>query len=372
MPILSLTEPLIHAYGSERNFEQAQIYYLQGAVNWLIQRGDTLYSEVKATQTARYYPTIQCYEEKILTSRCTCRFGQEERNCEHILATLLKYFYEPPTIETRPTLKQSLTERSALELQTLLITLANQYPKLLLEIEERLLVSSPTESKSRPLVQIENREFRTYIRKALSYGFENDLVRQWFTQVTTFLDSGETYNALNLLTLLTEEAIQQAQYYRQELDYQEDKFIMEFFAQIDKLWATIFLSLTLTPVQMEYWNSYLQQWQLLATDAPQYFRVALASLQYGWDYSPLQAVLQGEFTETIFEAEEEEVATSLVEIYLHLLSTQQRYREFLALAKAQQHHSAYLWMLWKLKRKSTAVVAVLQILWKLIFKFIRD
>src|SRR5205085_1404306 len=86
-----------------------------------------------------------------------------------------------------------------------------------------------------------------------------------------------------------------------------------------------------------------------AFDAPQ-----TAALD-GWDYPPLQRVLQGSITEQgAWEGEAPDYADDLTEARLHILQRRGRFQEYLYLAEAEGHTKEYVTMLVRLGRVDEA------------------
>ena len=82
-----------------------------------------------------------------------------------------------------------------------------------------------------------------------------------------------------------------------------------------------------------------------------------AALEQGWDYPPLQRVLQGEITTNRADETDESIdyAEALTSIRLKILESQQRYEEYLYLAQAEGEIERYLTCLARLGRIETAM-----------------
>jgi uncharacterized Zn finger protein len=369
MSIFKLTETLIRAQSTDQLFEQGQAYYQQGAVGTLVQRGDTIETRVKISETIRHYPRIQFHEQKIISTKCTCFKG--EGWCEHITATLLKCLHDAK-IEPRPTLATLLTNLSQTQLRALVSTLVKRHPNLLNLIEHLLQsqrVAVADEAKKH--VQVKVDLIRRQVRATLGYGFDNDPFREFLTRITTFIQSGEVSNALIILEIVTEESVRTWKMYQEEYEYEDDGSIAGFFKELDTLWAEAFLNFERTLQQREYWETCLNHWanELLAEGS--YFTTALGSLKYGWHYAAFQQELQGEREQSLSRVEEWLPDNQLVTIYLRLLLKQQRYQEYLWLAKVSGRYLDYVVMLLKLNEKKEAFLASLVFLKRTVVEFIK-
>jgi hypothetical protein len=352
MSLLKLSEALIRTRTSEIIFTCGQTYYQQGAVGNLVQRGPNLIeAEVNVSNSQRYYTSLHILDKKVMATQCSgC---ETERWCEHITATLLKCLYEPSTVAQRPALENLLAPLSRPQLQGLIGSLVRQQPGLINQVEHLLLSYSTGEVEE--LSQIYKREvnqIRRKIRESFSYGFENDLVRQFLTKTSKWRDLGKFKRALTVLEILTQEAVRQWQTYQHQYEYVDDGFIAEFLVELDTSWATLFLAFPLTVAQREYHKQCLTLWEQELAPLKSPFQIALKVLEYeGLNYAPLQQVLQGESNPSLWEDEPPPERDKLVKVYLHWLLQQQRYKEYLCLAKDQEHHLTYLQMLFKLDKR---------------------
>lgn len=88
--------------------------------------------------------------------------------------------------------------------------------------------------------------------------------------------------------------------------------------------------------------------------------MSLEALRQGWDYPPLQRILQGNITDLGSQAAEGEppdYADDLALIRLQILDRQERYQEYLYLAQAEGQTQQYLTMLSRLGRVEEAMGA---------------
>src|SRR5437667_2808610 len=131
-----------------------------------------------------------------------------------------------------------------------------------------------------------------------------------------------------------------------------------FVSDLGTAWTEAILSADLTREEREQWADQLAAWQEEldncgvdeAFDAPQ-----TAALD-GWDYPPLQRVLQGSITEQgAWEGEAPDYADDLTEARLHILERRGRFQEYLYLAEAEGHTKEYVTMLVRLGRVEEAI-----------------
>jgi len=347
MLIASLTEKFIRAHSLPQVFRWGQKYYRQGTVVTLIQRGDTLTAEVAGSEETAYQVSIELAANQLISARCTCAY-QGQGWCKHIVASLLKYSLEPQRVEQRPSLETQLEHLTPTQLQSLINTLVTQHPHLLKIIETQL--SPPAPPPVYAVDQINAKTIRRHLRDSLNYGFDNEFFRQFLTQVATFIQSGDTDNTFTILEIISEEAIRQWRIYEYNDDYEDDGSIIDFFKELDNLWAEAILSFNLSIEQLEYWETYLTNLENQLIELGGNFMTALNAVHYGWNYPPLQKILHGISEEALWEEELREEKVPLVKIYLRLLVRQQRYESYLQLAKVQQHYKDYVGMAWRLRR----------------------
>jgi hypothetical protein len=242
----------------------------------------------------------------------------------------------------------------------------------LLNLIEHLLQSQrvAVADEAKKHLQVKVDLIRRQVRATLDYGFDNDPFLEFLTRITTFIQSGEVSNALIILEIVTEESVRTWKMYQEEYEYEDDGSIADFFKELDTLWAEAFLNFERTLQQREYWETCLNHWanELLAEGS--YFTTALGALKYGWHYAAFQQELQGK-REQSSPAEEWQSNNQLVKVYLQLLLQQQRYQEYLWLAKVSGRYLDYVVMLLKLNEKKEAFLASLVFLKRTVVEFIK-
>ncbi|MEG4230242.1 SWIM zinc finger domain-containing protein, partial [Microcoleus sp. N9_B2] len=124
---------------------------------------------------------------------------------------------------------------------------------------------------------------------------------------------------------------------------------------LDEAWTTAILTAELTAeekidfqVMLEGWND---EWDCN-------FSMSLEALRQGWDYPPLQQILEGNLTGAgIWADDAPDYARELTLTRLQILDRQNRDKEYLYLAKAEGCIQQYLTMLARLGRIEEAVKA---------------
>jgi hypothetical protein len=157
----------------------------------------------------------------------------------------------------------------------------------------------------------------------------------------TYVRAGEGENALALLAALTPIHVQ---------NWLRDKDANSCFDELGELWTEALLSVELDKTARVHWRNDLEQWDsLMAEHGGAYgfdetFQTALAALEHGWDYAPLQQVLRGQ-PPSSWEGEAPWCGAALAQARLRVLARQGRYVEYLRLALAEKQIGAYVLML---------------------------
>jgi uncharacterized Zn finger protein len=141
-------------------------------------------------------------------------------------------------------------------------------------------------------------------------------------------------------------------------DYDYEGEVGEIFYDVAALFTEAILSAELSKDEKKSWKKKLNAWQANMSDYgdEDTFDAVIAALEQGWDYPPLQAVLQGNITEKgAWDGEAPMYADDLSIARLHVLERQGRTQEYLYLAEAEGQTSLYLTMLVKLDRSKDAV-----------------
>lgn len=279
--------------------------------------------------------------------------------------------HEPETIKESPTLEQLLDRLDSLDLiqsQRLLQVLVENRPELIDEVDRyiNLVVEPVSIEKSakspRRRTTIDTSSFRRQVWEILEDAMEGweggwydeedrvgDELTKLIQEADEFTKGGEAANALAILEAITGTC---ADGWDKVSDYSD---FYEISLLLDRALAEAILTAELTSeekvdiqINIEYWEE-----ELTAS-----FETSSEALRQGWDYPPLQRVLEGKIDEFgAWEGEPPEYADELAEVRLQILERQERYEEYLYLARAEVQTKSYLTMLARLGRIEEAMEA---------------
>src|SRR5207248_868907 len=259
------------------------------------------------------------------------------------------------------------------QLQSLLLKLGEQEPSLTEAIERQaaiLQTSQPTPSSPKavpkPHITVDPKVVRRQVRSIIhsldrmrnseayfQIGAVVNEIGQLVDQAWELIKADDGRQALKVLEAITEEYLGEWE----NLD-DSDGEASGFFSDLGPAWTEAVLSADLTREEREGWADRFSAWQGElddygvdeAFDAPQ-----TAALD-GWDYPPLQRVLQGTITEQgAWDGEAPYYADDLTEARLHILERRGRFQEYLYLAEAEGHTEEYVTMLVRLGRVEEAI-----------------
>lgn len=381
--IPSFSEAVIRRQTTPESFSRGESYYGQGAVVSLVQRGNTVHAEVQGSQYEPYRVRIAFDEGGITGAVCTCPYSWGGW-CKHTVAALLACRREPDLIEARPTLDELLAGLDREQLRDVLLHLAANDPYAADEIERQIALSQVTPHRSEPGVpsgdapqprtSIDPMPVRRQV-KAILHSLDRmrrseaywhvssvvDQVRQLLEQAWRFIEAGDGRNALLHLEAITDEYVAGWT----GLD-DSDGFAWQFFEELGVVWTEAGLAADdLIAEERERWAQTLTHWQAKLSDygIDDVFDAAQAAILQGWDYPPLQRALQGEAPSTgTWEDAAPWHADELTRARLRVLERQERYQEFLHLARAGAQFELYVRMLARLDRIEEAVDEGLQVL----------
>lgn len=173
-------------------------------------------------------------------------------------------------------------------------------------------------------------------------------------QAQPFLEAGDGRNALVILEAVSEV------YVDRWIEFDDsDGDLGGFFGDLGPAFAEAILSADLSEQERAAWADKLTAWQdeIGAYGLEEEFGVAIGAAEYGWNYPPLQRVLQGHVTEQgAWEGEAPWYADDLAVARLNVLKRQGRTEEYLYLAEAEGQTTLYVVMLVKLGRGQEVVV----------------
>jgi uncharacterized Zn finger protein len=261
------------------------------------------------------------------------------------------------------------------QLQSLLLKLAEQEPSLISTIEKQasLLQTSSSQPTTpspkiapKPPIAVDTKTIRRQVRSSIHsldrmrssqaywhVGAVVNEIGQLVEQAWALIEADDGRQALTLLQAITEEYMSEWE----TLD-DSDGEASGFFSDLGKAWTEAILSADLTREEREGWADQFAAWQEELDDygVDEAFDAAETAALDGWDYPPLQRVLQGIITEQgAWESEAPDYADDVTEARLHILERRGRFQEYLYLAEAEGHTKEYVTMLVRLGRVEEAI-----------------
>lgn len=366
MSIPKITETNIRLNSNETSFTRGKKYYDRNAVISITQRGNILQSEVQGSQIKPYCVNLSFDKGGFTSAICNCAYDWDGW-CKHIVATLLVCIKEPDKIEQRLTLEKLLDKLNLVQTQTLIQNLVAENPQLIEAIDRHvniMIASTPakTPTKSTRKTTIDPTPFRSQVRhilrEALRYledGYEDDPITEEIANLIetaqNLTEQGNPHNALVILSAITESCIEN---WGDIDEYGADN--EEIVTLLNETWTEAILTAELTPEEKTDLQVNLETWQdEWNTD----FNMSLEALRQDWNYPPLQEILQGkgnQIEKGIWETEKRpDYADNLALIRLKILARENRYEEYLYLAKAEKQIAQYLTMLTHLDRIDEAM-----------------
>ncbi|MEH2075576.1 MAG: SWIM zinc finger family protein [Nostoc sp.] len=365
MSIPQITEFTIRRHANAKSFQRGEAYYEAGAVNAVTQRGHLLQAEVAGTEARPNHVNLSFDDSGLTSANCTCAYNFDGW-CKHIVATMLVCARESENIEQRPTLEQLLDRLDRSQTQRLLQELVKEYPPLIEAIDRHVgwMTNPMVEQTTIRLVRrltIDpapiRRQVRQIIRDAVRFfeeGCEEDPIAEDLLSVVQtavdFSERGEGENAIAILEAITFTCVEN---WDDIADYGAEND--EIVGELNQAWCEAILTAELTPEEKVDIQINLEAWQ---DEWNADFGLVMEALRQGWDYPPLLQVLQGNITERgAWEEDVPDYADDLALIRLKILEGQERYQEYLYLAKAEGQTQQYLTMLGRLGRVEEAIDA---------------
>lgn len=374
MSMLPLTERTIIQYVSEESLARGREYYRQGVVLSLVKRGMTLRGDVQDKELQPHIVRCSFGSKGAITAICTCSCN-ESGWCKHIIATCLAAIHQPEKIEERPTIEALLSDLNREQLQSILMKLIQREPSLIEIIEMEaidgqlaLLGLNSSEAEAKPSSQATEVDAKAVRRQVGSIMHSLDYMRPseayWHTggivsavdglldQARQLIEADDGRPALKLLEAITEEYVANWT----ELD-DSDGELGEFFYQLGAVWTEALLSADLSREECRSWAEQLESWQSEIGDygVDDALTAACQAALQGWDYPPLQRILQGNVTnQRAWDDEVPECADKLAQARLHVLERRGRLQEYLYLAEAERQVKEYVTMLVRLDRAQEA------------------
>ncbi|MDF0555872.1 SWIM zinc finger family protein [Kamptonema sp. UHCC 0994] len=366
MPIPKFAEATLRQNSSPQSFERGETYYRNGAVVALTLRGKILQAEVEGSEAPSYRVRLSFESQSLTEASCTCAYSFGGW-CKHIVATLLVCQHQPQKIEERPTLEHLLDRLNHQQTQLLLQNLAAEQLDLIDRIERHInrivgvthAQKSPTTSPQPSTINTApyRQQVRQILRDAEHYledGDEEDPITpdilNLISEAQEFSQCEDGNNAIAILQSITETCIENWDTVADYGAYNEG-----IVTALDEAWTEAILCAELTKEEQNKLKENLTNWQ---DEWDANFAMSLEALRQGWDFPPLQLIMQGNILERgVWEGEAPDYAEDIALIRLEILERRERYEEYLYLAQAEGMNQQYLVMLVSLGRISEAISA---------------
>lgn len=393
MAAIKISESVIRQNASDKSFERGKEYARSRSVRDLVLRDQTLQASVAGS--TYYRVSIGFIDRGIQTAKCSCPYDFGGW-CKHIVAVLLVGM-EKPHIEERPSLVEMLEKIDLEQTRKLLHNLTTQSPDLvdLIDIQIQLLTSikenkskaSKTSKKTSKTEdqhpEIDRSPFRRQLAYSLQKSLHNyehsyydeddpftDIIYEEIEKTKLFLEAGDSFRAFVMLYAIAEELCN----YTEEIEnYLGD--VANLTDHLDLAMAEAILWTDFSVKERQKWVTEIEGTQdTLCAELD----FSLAALIQGWDDPYLQAVLQGKEKPENLDHQSAKISTQfkrkrstfqkggnvyvheinhhqLVGIRLRILQAQERFDEYLNLAKDAGVFTNYVNMLLQLGRYDEAI-----------------
>ena len=395
MSALKISESAIRQNTSDKSFERGKEYARSQSVRDLVLRDQTLQASVAGS--TYYRVNIGFSDRGIQSAKCSCPYDFGGW-CKHIVAVLLVAL-EQPKIEERPSLSEMLEKLDLAQTRKLLQNLTAQSPDLvyLIDIQIQLLTSikenkskaSKTNKKTSKTETQHPEIDRSPFRRQLAYSLQSslgnyehsyydeddpftDIIDEEIEKTRIFLEAGDSFRAFVMLYAIAEELCN----YSEEID--------NYLGDIADIVNTLDLEIAEAILWTDFSIEDRQKWVIEIEGTQDSLGVefdhSLAALMQGWDDPYLQAVLQGKEKPENIDRHPVKVSTQFREkrtrvqvgenvyiretelrqldaIRLKILQAQERFDEYLNLAKDADFLIDYVSMLLQLDRHNEAIAA---------------
>ena len=395
MSALKISESAIRQNTSDKSFERGKEYARSQSVRDLVLRDQTLQASVAGS--TYYRVNIGFSDRGIQSAKCSCPYDFGGW-CKHIVAVLLVAL-EQPKIEERPSLSEMLEKLDLAQTRKLLQNLTAQSLDLvyLIDIQIQLLTSikenkskaSKTNKKTSKTETQHPEIDRSPFRRQLAYSLQSslgnyehsyydeddpftDIIDEEIEKTRIFLEAGDSFRAFVMLYAIAEELCN----YSEEID--------NYLGDIADIVNTLDLEIAEAILWTDFSIEDRQKWVIEIEGTQDSLGVefdhSLAALMQGWDDPYLQAVLQGKEKPENIDRHPVKVSTQFREkrtrvqvgenvyiretelrqldtIRLKILQAQERFDEYLNLAKDADFLIDYVSMLLQLDRHNEAIAA---------------
>ena len=357
----TITETTIRNLARPQSYDRGEDYYERGAVNEITRRGSLLRAAVEGSQYQPYQVQIELDETGVVDTRCSCPYDHGGV-CKHRVAVLLTYIHDPDEISQRPPISELVADTDPAKLRDLLVALVERRPDLAEWIESQLETaqSEDTADTTDQSPNINRDSIRRHVQYVLQppnergsrtrdpyAAVETDVeeLGELLDQAWAAIDAGDGETALDILDPFADELMDREWL---ALSYDDSQAIFEFFDEVDTALAEALLTADLADPERDDWEARLRTWEnemSSYTDRPPY-NVALAVIQRGWDFDPIQEVMKsGSSDADLWDGEHPWYAEDVIRARLNVLERQNRIDEYLNLAAAADLVDAYVTML---------------------------
>ncbi len=368
MSALKIDELLIRQNSTDQSFHRGQEYARSQSVGELIWRDRVLRASVAGSSP--YRVAINFNNQEVQSATCTCpyEFGGW---CKHIVAVLLVGM-EQPNIEERAGLTQMLERLDLEQTRKLLHNLVAKAPDLIEQIDRQVEILTARNSSKSPQSkvsqatsqrqQIDRAPFRRQVNSMLREELHNmeyhyneepfgETLDQEVEKAKQFIEAGDSFRAFMMLYAIAEGLSEHVD------DISEYCDLSDIVYEIDAAMAEAILWTDLSMDERQKWKVELEGTQdILCAE----LNLSLAALEQGWDDLQLHSMLRGEQIVLCDEIETDLSSDTFFElsaIRLRILETQERFEEYLNLAKATDYISLYVCMLIQMNRLDEAIAA---------------
>lgn len=366
MSLHTLNEATILRYASAEVLRFGRACYEQGVVSNAVCYGTILLAEVAEEGSAP--PVLVCclfQPDDEIAATCTCQYAWKGW-CKHRVAACLLLMHRAEKVEERRAFEQMLAGYSRDELQTLIVHLAGRIPHLAAAVDQETMSQQPVSPSSVPASQdqvstasIDIRTMRHEVRATMhsldrmrsseAYWHVGEVVQGVegiARRALDILERGDGRGALAALEAVTDEYIDEFE----SLD-DSDGYVGELFSELGELWAEVLLSTDLSAKERKGWADKLTDWQGQVEDygVDEGFDIATVAALTGWDSLEQRDADDDDDDLPFFRRE------VLTRIKLRVLERQERFQEYLALARAEGQTGAYVVMLVLQDRAQEAV-----------------
>lgn len=368
MSVLGIDELLIRQNSTDQSFKRGQEYARSQSVGELIWRDRVLRASVAGTSP--YRVAINFNNQEVQSATCTCPY-ELGGWCKHVVAVLLVGM-EQPNIEERAGLTQMLERLDLEQTRKLLHNLVAKAPDLIEQIDRQveILTASNSSKSPQPKVsqatsqrqQIDRAPFRRQVNSLLREELHNmeyhydeepfsETLDQEVEKAKQFIDAGDSFRAFIMLYAIAEGLSENVD------DIGEYCDLSDIVYEIDASMAEAILWTDFSVDERQKWKVELEGTQdILCAE----LNLSLTALEQGWNDLQLQSMLRGEQVVLCDEIETDLSSDTFFElsaIRLRILETQERFEEYLNLAKATDYISLYVCMLIQMNRLDEAIAA---------------